>query len=67
MRHSRHFLLDPFKVPGALAPGLRSHFGGVVREPMPDQLAALADELDEHETGGAGDRNGAFRRDPTPH
>jgi hypothetical protein len=45
MRHAP--LLDPFKVQGALAPGLRTYFGGVAREPMPEDLTSLARELDD--------------------
>jgi hypothetical protein len=45
MRHAP--LLDPFKVQGALAPGLRSYFGGVIREPVPEDLTSLARELDD--------------------
>jgi hypothetical protein len=45
MRHVP--LLDPFKVQGALAPGLRSYFGGVTREPIPEGLASRARELDD--------------------
>jgi len=65
MRRVHHLLLDPFNVPGALVPGLRSHFAGVTREPIPEWLTALARKCDEREAGGGGDRSAAWYPDAT--
>ena len=40
MRRSR-ILLDPFKLPGALAGGVRSHFASVSQEPLTAELMEL--------------------------
>jgi hypothetical protein len=50
MRHSPARLLDPLTLPGALVPGLRSQFGGVLSERVPEPLTALMRRL-----GGAQD------------
>jgi hypothetical protein len=50
VRHSPRPMLNPFKVPGALAPGLRAYYAGVAREPIPERLTELAHEVDGPES-----------------
>jgi hypothetical protein len=47
MCHTLDRSLDPLTLPGALVPGLRSQFGGVVAEPVPEPLAAQMRRLRE--------------------
>jgi hypothetical protein len=46
MRRSPPTLFNPMKVPGALVPGMRLHFGKVVQEPVPAHLAALLHQFE---------------------
>ena len=45
MRRSPN-LLDPLKLPGALARSVRSHFDSVSEEPLPAELIALLRKMD---------------------
>jgi hypothetical protein len=67
MRHARHMLLDPFKVPGALVPGLRSHFAGVAREAVPERLTELARECERREADGAANQIDQRHRNAPQH
>ena len=46
MRH-QPTLFNQLRFPGSLAPGLRAEFANVVAEPIPEQLAALIQKLQE--------------------
>jgi hypothetical protein len=51
MRRSPN-LLDPLKLPGALAGGVRSHFDSVAHEPLPAKFMELLRKMDaESDTG----------------
>jgi hypothetical protein len=56
MRQRRVSLLDPFRLPGALVPGVRMQFDDIAHEPVPARLAALARRADRL-TDGAGDES----------
>jgi CheY-like chemotaxis protein len=45
-------LFNQLRFPGSLAPGLRAEFANVVAEPIPEQLAALIQKLQEVADGG---------------
>jgi hypothetical protein len=59
MRRSLAPLLDPYKLPGALAPAMRAHFAGVVKEPIPDDLNELVREFDADANEASGERGWA--------
>jgi hypothetical protein len=64
MRRPPTPVLSPYKLPGALAPAMRAHFAGVVKEPMPQGLSellrALDDDADER-SGGRGWANDSYK------
>jgi hypothetical protein len=51
----------PFKLPQALAGGLRANFDGAMSSPLPEHLAALLGRLNSgcEETSGAQSEDGA--------
>jgi hypothetical protein len=59
MRRPPAPVLSPYKLPGALAPAMRAHFAGVVKEPMPQGLSELLRALGEDADEGSGDRGWA--------
>jgi len=59
MRRPPAPLLSPYKLPGALAPAMRAHFAGVVKEPIPDDLGELLRALDADADEGSGGRGWA--------
>ena len=59
MRRSR-ILLDPFKLPGALAGGVRSHFASVSQEPLTAELMELLHKMDAE--GGSSEDGGSWKR-----
>jgi hypothetical protein len=57
MRRPPAPVLSPYKLPGALAPAMRAHFSGVVKEPIPPGLSELLHALDaeaDEDSGGRG-------------
>jgi hypothetical protein len=61
MRQPRASLLDPFRLPGALVPGVRMQFGEIANEPVPARLADLARRAES-----ASDRTGNERDKRNP-
>ena len=59
MRRSR-ILLDPFKLPGALVGGVRSHFASVSQEPLTAELMELLHKIDAE--GGSSEDGGSWTR-----
>jgi hypothetical protein len=59
MRRASVPLLNPYTLPGALAPAVRVHFAGVVKEPIPDDLNELLHELDADADEALGERGWA--------
>ena len=59
MRRSR-ILLDPLKLPGALAGGVRSHFASVSQEPLTAELIELLHKMDAE--GGSSEDGGSWTR-----
>jgi Anti-sigma factor NepR len=59
-------MLSPYKLPGALAPAMRAHFAGVVKEPIPQDLSellrALDADADDEGSGGRGWANDSYKR-----
>ena len=60
MRRSSN-LLDPLKLPGALAGGVRSHFESVSQEPLTAELMELLHKMDAE--GGSREDGGSWTRD----
>ena len=58
-------LLDPLKLPGALASGVRSHFESVSQEPLTAELRELLHKMDaeggSREDGGSCTTGGQSR------
>ena len=59
MRRPPAPVLSPYKLPGALAPAMRAHFAGVVKEPIPQDLSELLRALDADADEGSGGRGWA--------
>ena len=57
MRRSSN-LLDPLKLPGALAGGVRSHFESVSQEPLTAELMELLHKMDAE--GGSREDGGLW-------